>query len=353
MKHAVNTIPRGCIAVALIMLALAGAAHAGAPEKEPELTLFLVDGSCVIGTPVTATTMVLRTEFGPVRIPWLRIDRATRAEDGKNWALELQNGDLAEGLPVLAQIELQTLFGKVAVATNHITEIGVGVAGATNALGRIAKRKFVLHYPFDGEEDQIEDRSGGKNHGINHGATRVDDGVVGGALSVDGRASHLDLGSGSVAGLPTWENYTISVWFLNDSEGDQNRGYGQKIIDKTVMYHDFYLCLRSTGALAFFTYEGGGGEGLQDDSQDYRDGKWHHAVVVKKGTHGELWIDGRLKDSNKKLKQVNSNGPLLVGYSNSPDGFQKKHWSGRLDELLIFKRPLAAQEIRKLFTHRK
>ena len=345
-------VPHRWIAAALVVLASTGLAHADAPEKEPELTLFLVDGSCVIGTPVSATAMALRTEFGPVRIPWLRIERATRAEDGKNWAVELQNGDLAEGLPVLQQVELQTLFGKVAVATNHITEIGVGVAGATDALHRISKREFVLHYPFDGEGEKIEDRSGGKNHGTNHGATRVVEGVVGGALSLDGRASHLDLGSGPIAGLPTWENYTISVWFLNDGGGDHDRGYGQKIIDKTVMYHDFYLCLRSTGTLAFFTYEGSG-EGLQDDSHDYRDGKWHHAVVVKKGTHGELWIDGRLKDSNKNLKQVHSNGPLLVGYSNSPDGFQKKHWSGRLDELLILKRTLAAQEIRKLFTHRK
>ena len=59
-----------------------------------------------------------------------------------------------------------------------------------------------------------------------------------------------------------------------------------------------------------------------------------------------------MKDTNDKLKQVNSNGPLLVGYSKSSDGFQKKHWSGLLDELLILKRPLAPRDIAKLFAIR-
>lgn len=115
-------------------------------------------------------------------------------------------------------------------------------------------------------------------------------------------SSFLDLGLGSIAGLPTWEEFTISVWFMNDGGGEQNHGYGQKIIDKTVMNHDFYLCVRATGALSFFTFEGSG-EGLQDDSHDYRDRKWYHAVVVKKGAHGELWIDGRLKIPCQRAKK--------------------------------------------------
>lgn len=341
-------IRHGLLVLAISAVVAAGVARGAEARNELKLSLYLVDGSCVIGTPVETDGLEIRTKFATVSIPLSRIDRATREEGGKEWTFELQNGDRPKGVPVLPQIELETLFGQVAVATDHITEIGVGVASAFDS---ISKRGFMLHYPFEGKGEKIEDRSGEENHAVNHGAKIAAKGVLGSALSLDGRSSHLDLGSGSIAGLPAWETYTISVWFLNDGEGDTKRGYGQKIIDKTIMYHDFYLCVRANGALAFFTYEGNG-EGLQDAGHDYRDGKWHHAVVVKRGSHGELWVDGRLKDSNKNLKQVNSNGPLLVGYSNSSDGFQKKHWSGLLDELLILKRPLAPRDIAKLFAIR-
>lgn len=348
MRHRINKIRPAILALAISALVPAGTAGGGETQNELELSLYLVDGSCVIGTPVETDGLEIRTKFATVSIPLNRIGRATREEGGEEWIFELQNGDRPKGVPVLARIELETLFGRVAVATGHITEIGVGVASAFDS---ISKRGFVLHYPFEGKGEKIEDRSGEENHAVNHGAKRAPKGVLGNALSLDGRSSYLDLGSGSIAGLPSWESYTISVWFLNDGGGDQNRGYGQKIIDKTIMYHDFYLCLRSNGALAFFTYEESG-EGLQDADHDYRDGKWHHAVVVKRGSHGELWVDGRLKDSNDNLKQVNTNGPLLVGYSNSSDGFQKKHWSGLLDELLILKRPLVPRDIAKLFAIR-
>ena len=182
---------------------------------------------------------------------------------------------------------------------------------------------------------------------MNHGAEIVARGVAGSGLKLDGKSAHLEITAPGIQELPAWDEYTLSVWFLNDGGGDASRGYGQKIIDKTVMYHDFYLCVRSTGALGFFTYEGEGA-GLQDDDHDYRDGKWHHAVVVKKGRHGELWIDGTLKDTSDSLKTVRTKAPLLVGYSKSTDGFQRKHWSGLLDELLVYKRALRRAEVEQL-----
>ncbi len=348
MNDSMKTIVHQFIVPLLSVIAAAGMARAEAPGKELALSVHLVDGSCVIGTPVAIKTLAVRTEIGTIRIPLDRIERVEVAEDGRQWVFELQNGDGLEGVPEFDRIELETLLGRVAVATKHIAEIGLGERGAIDTF---SKRGVMLHYAFEGKGESIEDRSGEENHGVNHGATIVPNGVTGSALSLDGTSSHLELGSDSIAGLPAWENYTISVWFLNDGGGDESRGYGQKIIDKTVMYHDFYLCVRVTGALVFHTYEGSGA-GLQDDDHDYRDGKWHHVVVTKKGSHGELWIDGRLKDSNDKLKTVHSNGPLLVGYSKSTDGFQQKHWSGLLDELMILNRPLAQRDIHKLYTSR-
>lgn len=143
----------------------------------------------------------------------------------------------------------------------------------------------------------------------------------------------------------------MSVWFLNDGRGDQGRGYGQKIFDKTIMYHDFYLCVTERGELLFFTYETDKGGSIIDKSRDYRDGKWHHAVVVKRGAAGRLFVDGEPKGGCDSIVNATVDGPLLLGYSKSPDHYQQKHWSGSIDEFVVFKRAMEEGEIRVLFDH--
>ena len=343
-----NRLKHGIIVLTALLLTTAGWAEQDNAGQPLRLELDLADGSHIIGVP-SITSVPVHTSYAKMDIPLEKIVSIEIKDDHETASFELQNGDRLKGVLSLNPIELETLFGKVSVGIEHIKRVDVHTAGSFHTM---IKRGLVLYYPFDEQGERVEDKSGRKNHGANHGAKYTAKGKLQGAFKFDGKSAYVDLGSGSVADLPTWKDYTICVWFLNDGKGDHGRGYGQKIIDKTVMHHDFYLCIKADGSLCFTTYEGSGG-GLSEKSHDYRDSKWHHAVVVKKGDHGELWVDGRLKDVKDNLKQVSTKAPLLAAYSKSSDGYQRKHWSGLIDELMIFNRPLSKPEIRHIFTFQK
>ena len=91
------------------------------------------------------------------------------------------------------------------------------------------------------------------------------------------------------------------------------------------------------------------GGNIADTSYDYRDSLWHHAVVSKTGSYGELWVDCILVESSNDIKTVFSNGDLLFGYSLSGDGYQRKYWSGKTDDIRIYNRALSESEIKALF----
>ncbi len=208
---------------------------------------------------------------------------------------------------------------------------------------------LILHYQFDEKQERVIDSGPNERRAkaVNLGWTA--EGKVGGAAVFDGRTSYVDIGRDH--DLPQRDNYSISVWFLNDGEGDWGRGYGQKIFDKTIFYHDFYLALRRNGRLTFFTHtlQGGRGTLVDEKERDFRDGKWHHCVIVKEGARGRMYVNGELVGEGTNLQNVEHNGPFLLGYSKSQDHFQRKYWSGKLDEFMVFDRPLSENEVTQLW----
>lgn len=203
---------------------------------------------------------------------------------------------------------------------------------------------LVAWWPGDGN---ATDAVGG-NHGTLVGNVTFAPGKVGQAFQLNGVNAYVDLGT--ALDIPSWSTYAVSLWFRHDGGGTAANGYGQKIIDKTVFFHDFYLTVYtvsptpSAGDLRFFTYEGGGNL-MAESAHDYRDTTWHHVVINKSGSTGELWVDGILVDTSTMVKTVGSNGKLLLGYSLSPDGFQRQYFSGRIDDVGIYNRVLTAGEI--------
>jgi hypothetical protein len=121
------------------------------------------------------------------------------------------------------------------------------------------------------------------------------------------------------------------------------------------MYSDFYLCVstRRKGGVLFSTYTGPHGEGARGSvgtrDRDYRDDAWHHAVVVRDGGHGEMWVDGERVGVNESIQTVSNSGPLLLGYSKSSDSYQREYWSGKLDEFMVYDRALSQGEIMAIY----
>lgn len=318
-----------------------------APAKERSVAIGLVDGSRIIGAP-GFRSLGIQTHMGHLEIPLDRIRSFKSENNGGPVVFNLNNGDSLEGRLADEALELTTVFGRISLDVRHVRSL---VLNAAAPLPPVLTNGLVLHYSFDDEAGaQIKDQAGHGHQGVSHGTVPTPHGKCGSALAFDGQDAFAEIAPGTLPDLPAWKNYTISVWFLNDGKGDHGQGYGQKILDQTEMYHDFYLCVRQDGSLAFTTYEGSAA-GMEDSSRDFRDGKWHHAVVIKKGSHGELWVDGKLSCTNDSLKSVTSKSPLLAGNSKSSDPLQRKAWSGKIDELMIFNTALPAEGIRLIHDH--
>ncbi len=244
-----------------------------------------------------------------------------------------------KALPTKKALVFRTLsLLVVAGATMHV---GSAAAGALPTDGLVAL--------WQGEGNA--DDAVGTHDGTLVGDVKFAPGKVGQAFKLNGRDAYVNLGS--AVDVPSWNDYAISLWFRHDGGGTGANGYGQKIIDKTVFFHDFYLTVYTvtgtpeTGNLKFFTYEGGG-DRMIDTAHDYRDKTWHQVVINKAGSSGEMWVDGELLATSTTVKTVSSDGPLVLGYSLSSDSFQRQYFSGRIDDVGIYDRPLMASEIARI-----
>lgn len=167
---------------------------------------------------------------------------------------------------------------------------------------------LIADYPFNGNAN---DETANGYHGTVIGATLCEDRFMNteSAYCFDGADDYINIGQ--QPDFPSWDSYAVSVWFLNDGGGNQSNSYGQKIIDKSRIFHDFNLRVYPGGvsdpswfgALAWLTYEGGAGY-IFDKSYDYRDNDWHHVVINKSGSYGEMWIDGNLFETSNNMKTV-------------------------------------------------
>lgn len=203
---------------------------------------------------------------------------------------------------------------------------------------------LVLDYSFHGNAD---DESGNGYDGTVYNAALTTDrmGMSSSAYAFDGNGDYIRVGS--QLNVPSWSDYAISVWFLNDGGGSHGN-YGQKILDKTYWYHDFYLSLKNNGGILYKLYEGSS-RVIYDYTYDYRDAAWHHVVVSKSNTVAQMWIDGMSIGVISNAVEVFSSSGLLIGYSESGDSLQRTYWSGKLDDIRIYNRSLKLSEIDELY----
>ena len=210
----------------------------------------------------------------------------------------------------------------------------------------------LLYYDFAEEPSggYVPDASGSGYDGAIANCVWTNSGrFAGGAMAFGSNDDSIN--AGYDLDFPSWERYSVSLWFLHDGGGDLGPQYGQKMIDKTSFYHDWHLSIHpvghadDTGGISLSLYEGGAGGGMGDNSRNYGDGQWHHVAVVRDGANGQFWVDGVLKDTSTNMISVFSYSPLCIGNSYSDDWYQQKGWSGLLDEIHVFGRPLRADEI--------
>ena len=180
--------------VALTATALVSSAWAGKDKEEPQirLELDLADGSRVIGTP-NIETVPMQTSYAKMDVPLKEILAIKLGEDHETAIFDLRNGDKLKGVVSLGPIKLGTLFGKVSVGIEHVRQLAVVISGGP--LPDALRQGLVLYYSFDRAEDGKVMDKGGKGHdGIVHGAAWTRDGKVGGAYDFNGNGDYIDTG---------------------------------------------------------------------------------------------------------------------------------------------------------------
>jgi len=156
----------------------------------------------------------------------------------------------------------------------------------------------------------------------------------------------------SAPNFPNWNQYSVSVWFLHNGGGDHANGHVHRILDKTNASHSWHLHLNPvTGFVSLFLSDPSKSTEMGDGSHNYMDNTWHHLAVVRDGANGQLWVDGVMKDSVSNLFSVDGPTHLFLGNAFIPAPLQQGSWSGKLDEFMIFNRPLSPKEIQNLHQH--
>ncbi|NCA82795.1 MAG: LamG domain-containing protein [Opitutae bacterium] len=205
------------------------------------------------------------------------------------------------------------------------------------------KEGLVAYYPFNGN---AKDESGNGNDGKVYGVTLVPDrfGNSGSAFDFNG-AAWIEIGPV----LTRYDNATLCAWIkLNPTF----TGLGG-IVTKTRNPDGSGTGLR-IGVDTFLPNVGFNRPSplintSRSADSSINDEHWHYVVGVIDGTSMSLYVDGVRKDSYSfGPGSVASTGPCYIGRELS--GREPRFFSGIIDDVQIYARPLTADEIQELYS---
>ncbi len=340
------------VVVLAAALAVAGRAEGGKTEPALRLVIELVDGTRLVGTPAI--------ESIPVRTPYATMDislkyvLALRFEaDHKTASIDLWNGDQIRGIIDLKPVELNTVFGKAAVAVAHIRQIRVRSSASLS-------QGLVVHFTFDADEgDVVTDRSGRGHHGAVHGATWVREGRAGGGFEFDGRGGHL-----RVAGSPAFActNATLAAW-IKPASYQTAHDECWPVIDSLSLRPNSGMQLVLHDNEIGFGYRSPGYSNLVDSEPVFTaadSGQWHliAATYEHSGSRSRicLFVDGNLvKTAEEATPAMTYDGQILyvgINYDSPAAGAVNgylREFNGLMDDIRIYNRALSAEEMRELY----
>lgn len=165
-------------------------------------------------------------------------------------------------------------------------------------------------------------------------------------------ASYLNIADHSALNLES-DNYSISCWIKTTRTNkmmiwQESGAKGAKDNQTWLRIGDN----STTQFLRFATEDATGGTILSVGSAGrVSDGSWHHVVCVREGTNIKVYVDG-VKISNEgnasSIKDVSNESGFKIGAQEGATSFSN-YFNGQLDDLIIYKRALSAQEVLDLY----
>jgi uncharacterized repeat protein (TIGR01451 family) len=338
-----------------------------APDAELALTKTVDRSNALIGQPVTFTLTVtnLGTEAASdVRIldtppPQLRYD--SHSGDG---------GYLpSDGLWIVGAVEAgqsatltinTTVITPERIGVINSAEIVGGLVGDFNAADNLASvsvrlnglgpppasEDIIAYYPFDGN---AADLSGNDNHGTVFGANLTTDrfNLANRAYSFDGVDDFIDIGNDSSLKPPL--PISISAWVQLDAPDPLQAIITNNFQENVYLGADFNI---SDGKVAI-NYGDGGAVGPASRRSKIgttvlQPQQWYHVVgIIRGSTDMDIYVNATNDGGT-----YSGTGDALA-YNNGPGAIGKnanlKYFHGAIDDILVYKRALSADEVFQLF----
>jgi hypothetical protein len=188
---------------------------------------------------------------------------------------------------------------------------------------------------------------------LHGGATTGASGVAGNALTLDGTSGYAATGRPV---LNTAGSYTVSAWAKLNAGVTGNRTV---VSQNGTYYSPFYLSYEgspNTWSLRTSLEDVQAGnitEQVVRGTQPARPGEWTHLVAVHDATAKQirLYVNGRLQGTDAAPKTWEAQGPLQIGRA-IWTGKIVDHFPGSIDDVRLFDRPVADDEVRQIFQQR-
>ena len=170
-------------------------------------------------------------------------------------------------------------------------------------------------------------------------------GKLGQAFSFDGVDDYVDDGDPGLS-----ENYPFSVlaWFKPENTGGTI--YGEGSSSGRPRYQVYQIWLTADHTIAVYAQRSGSIQRLLESKMALNDGRFHHLAVVHQARDDHLlYVDGTLVDASDVDIGTRTVSEARIGsvqFRGSGQGEQ--FWKGLIDEVLIYRRPVSAGEIKAI-----
>lgn len=315
----------------LVTVLILGVGCMGTAQPAVRLAAELKDGSRILGHP-KLDKLPLETDFGRLE-PAISVISTVEILDGGKARLLMQNGDRLQGVLKIEKLDLETIFAPVTLPLACIRRIQVFMQNSNMLAG------LALYYTFDENAEKAVDASGNNRDGeLVEVKIDLNGGRRGGAAEVVDRVGEIVVANS--ANLPLKE-FTLAVWVKRANAENTSGG----------PWHCALFAARGLGGLMGMESDGrlymGRGDGSRQISTiRISDTVWHHLAAVRSKEHVTFYVDGQKVEQLELSTHIELKNGLSIGSIGNRIGYP---FIGRMDEVMIFERPLSDSEIQQLW----
>jgi len=277
---------------------------------------------------------------------------------GYFWSSEFMGGRNAFGMyieSIYSQVSIRPYSSVCGNSVRCLKDINVSIKNSEGIDKSVAIKSplpltngLVAFYPFNGNAN---DESGNANNGIIFGATLTTDrsGRSNSAYYFDGKESYIKIPSNALLNLP---KYTIALW-VSVERYKGSDAEGGHIFSKGIYPNYNYVLaagnLDRTNTLNTSTTHNGNFKGFQSRNTFFTD-TWYFFVVINDGNDLKIFVNDSFNGSIPIGMSSTNNNDIYIGRY---EGTAFWNFKGKIDDIRIYNRALAENEIHSLYTEDK